>query len=274
MTIASAWIRSNKDSQELVVASDSRLSCGNRMDCCQKVYMLPRADSFICFAGGTEWAFPMIHQVVSAISTSEKASTRALDITKLKTEILHIFESLRKFVHSGETQPIAEFIFGGYSWMHKCFKIWRIFYQEGVRRFEAAPAKCFQGSQNVFVGDFDHVGNARKKLSALLKLKKNRSSGEPTKLDWEPLEVIRDMLREVDNKSSLHKTSSIGGALQVLKIYEYPNTVYFGVDWEIKQLGINKTVFHCGREVTNFHSRKPAMWIIDPDTLESRHSLY
>ncbi|KZO74413.1 hypothetical protein TH56_19595 [Escherichia coli] len=99
MTIAAAWVRTLRNCKELIVVSDSRLNGGMKMDCGQKIITLPRSDAFICFAGDTSWAYPLMHQVASAIDIYDRCSSRAQDIKELKTHILKIFERLREQIH-------------------------------------------------------------------------------------------------------------------------------------------------------------------------------
>ena len=47
MTLVAAWIRQRSERDELIVASDSRLSFGARWDCCPKVFPLAREDSVL-----------------------------------------------------------------------------------------------------------------------------------------------------------------------------------------------------------------------------------
>ncbi len=91
------------------------------------------------------------------------------------------------------------------------------------------------------------------------------------KFDWEPFEVIRDMLREVEADPYKYKNADIGGAPQVLKIYEHLNARYLGVDWGKDQEGVPRT-FVCGRQTLGYET--PTLWILNPDTLVSRHPFY
>ncbi|MFZ2852601.1 MAG: hypothetical protein WAZ34_00645, partial [Rhodocyclaceae bacterium] len=171
MTITAAWVRTLKDCKELIVVSDSRLNGGRKMDCGQKVIALPRSDAFICFAGSTGWAYPLMHQVANAISTYEKSASRAQDISVLKSHVLKVFEGLRAAVHDAtgdEGIPSAEFLFGGYSWIRKEFMIWKIHFHvpklhqppKGLQAqaklvsersgFVATPAKTWQGQPWIF----------------------------------------------------------------------------------------------------------------------------
>ena len=44
MTLVAAWVRSVGTTQELVLATDSRLTGGHTWDCCPKILSLPRGD--------------------------------------------------------------------------------------------------------------------------------------------------------------------------------------------------------------------------------------
>lgn len=299
MTITAAWVRTLRDCKELVVVSDSRLNGGKKMDCGQKVLALPRSDAFICFAGDTNWAYPLIHQVSAAISTFEKSASRAQDIVELKTHVLKVFEGMRSAVHDGtwnEEIPGAEFLFGGYSWIRKEFLIWKIHFHipknsrsRGIEtksiikpvdpkgEFIATPAKRWQGQPFIFAGDEEHVDAARDRLQEMLRSRGKApdqaiTSGGKFKFDWEPFEVIRDMLRDVNGDVSKYRNSSIGGAPQVLKIYEHLSSRYLAVDWEIPRQATGKSPYVCGRRVLGYEN--PTLWVLDPDTLISRHPLY
>ncbi len=246
------------------------------MDCGQKVHILPRSDAFICFAGDTSWAYPLMHQVISAVSTYERSASRAQDIVELKSHVLKVFEGLRETVHDAigdEDIPSAEFLFGGYSWIRKKFMIWRIVFQKGAGTFKAIPAKTWEDTPWIFAGDEQHVEVARKNLITLLR-SRNRAPKQVKefKFDWEPFEVIRDMLREVGGNKKLHKESSIGGAPQILKIYEHLTSKYIAVKWEIKDSNNIDGVYICRRKILGYE--RSSLWILDPDTLVSSHPLF
>lgn len=293
MTITTAWVRTLRDCKELIIASDSRLNGGRKMDCGQKVIALPRSDAFICFAGSTGWAYPLMHQVASAISTYEKSASRAQDITVLKSHVLKVFEGLRKSVHDAagdEGIPSAEFLFGGYSWIRKEFLIWRIHYHvprlhhppKGLQAqrklieersgFVATPAKTWQGQAWIISGDEEYAIAGRRRLADLLAAR-GRAPHQVArfKFDWEPFEVIRDMLREVQADPVLYRNADIGGAPQVLKIYEHLNARYLGIEWSSEPGGETRT-FVCGRQTLGYET--PTLWLLNPDTLISRHPFY
>lgn len=295
MTITAAWVRTLRDCKELIVVSDSRLNGGKKMDCGQKVMVLPRSDAFICFAGNTSWAYPLMHQVANAISTYEKSASRAQDISELKSHVLKVFEGLRESVHDAygdEGIPSAEFLFGGYSWIRKEFMIWRIHYHvpnlrkppkggpkkvaEAIAkqsRFMATPAKKWGGQSWVFAGDTEYVDRARENLSKLLRSRnKSPDQVEKFKFDWEPFEVIRDMLREVDASAVNYRDADIGGAPQVLKIYEHLSSRYLAIEWRTTRPKEETAVYVCGRKTLGYEM--PTLWILNPDTLVSKHAFY
>jgi hypothetical protein len=295
MTIAAAWVRTLKDCKELIVVSDSRLNGGKKMDCGQKVIGLPRSDAFICFAGNTQWAYPLVHQVANAISTYEKSASRAQDIVELKTHVLKLFEDLRRDVHDAygdEGVPSAEFLFGGYSWIRKKFMIWRVHFHiprsrtklernskaaishaQKNGRFQASPAKEWREQPWVFAGDEEYVKKARLDLGKMMRSRKSSPDQvKEFKFNWEPFEVIRDMLRDADANPSAYRTGNIGGAPQVLKVYEHLSSRYLAVEWRSPSSKRPSGVYICGRRLLGYET--PTLWILDPDTLRTRHTYY
>ncbi|MBL0517520.1 hypothetical protein [Aeromonas caviae] len=274
MTIAAAWVRTLKKAEELIVVSDSRLNGSMKMDCGQKVHSLPRSDAFICFAGNTMWAYPLIHQVISAISTYDRSASRAQDIVELKTHVLKVFESLRDQIHDavpGEDEPDAEFIFGGYSWKNRKFMIWHIYYQPRMGVFEAHPAKEWKGKPWVFAGDTHQVKEADFRFRKILEDKKARPHEvENFKLNWEPFEAICSMLKDAQVGNE-YKYSTIGGAPQILKIYEFLSSSHFAVKW--KNHDDDEPVSYVsGRKTLGFET--PDLWVFDPETLTTSHPLH
>jgi ATP-dependent protease HslVU (ClpYQ) peptidase subunit len=95
MTLVAAWIRQRKEQDQLVIASDSRLSFGARWDCCPKVFPLLREDSVIAFCGDTAFAYPILLQLMNAVRNYGKAESREMDISDLRPHFLKIVESMR-----------------------------------------------------------------------------------------------------------------------------------------------------------------------------------
>lgn len=80
VTIGIAWIRQGTDSEELWLASDSRISGdGHIWDDCPKLFSLPRRDTAIGFSGSTGQAYPLLLQLANAIGSYRAASDGTLE---------------------------------------------------------------------------------------------------------------------------------------------------------------------------------------------------
>src|SRR5574341_676533 len=108
MTLAIAWVRQLKGVEELIFASDSRLSAGQDWDCCPKIIPLLRSDSAICFAGDTNNAYPSMLQLQHALEIYPKARSRAMDIHDFKGHVLRVLNNMRDFISDlpkGQNEP-------------------------------------------------------------------------------------------------------------------------------------------------------------------------
>lgn len=263
MTLGMAWVRNLGSIRELIVASDSRLSGGQFWDANPKIVMLPRTDSVLSFAGSTFDAYPLILQAYNAIAMFEKARSGAVDLADLKGHLLRVFNRSREFISGlpvGQIAPDpaeATFILSGYSWRSKQFLIWKLHFDQNLSKYTFRPTHDWQGQDGeskriAFVGDEDAVSDAKSSL-----VEKLRSNGRLTSggLNMEPFEVLRDIIRS-------GKFRSVGGAPQIVKIYEHMNINPFGIYWPDKKSG-NVTIF--GRPLMKYE--KPPSGVIDPDDL-------
>src|SRR5262245_4409063 len=115
MTLALAWVRRITECEELIFASDSRLSGGRRFDCCPKMIVMPRTDAGLCFAGDTDFAYPLGLQLANAISSYSRSVDRAVDIHDLRGHALKVFNSMVDSIHShaaGMDVPETTFLLG------------------------------------------------------------------------------------------------------------------------------------------------------------------
>jgi hypothetical protein len=87
-------------------------------------------------------------------------------------------------------------------------------------------------------------------------------SANTPKLDWEPFEVVRDMLRDPRH------SETIGGAPQIVKVYQYMDAAPLGVYWPNKSDGI---VHLQGRPCLGYE--RIDRFVLDPDTLRSSQTL-
>ena len=266
MTLAIAWVRKLSDGgEELIVAADSRLSGGRRLDCCPKIMPLPRSDSVICFAGDTDYAYPLMLQLYLAIDAHSPSKDRSMDIHEMMKHAIKVFNSMRDSVHSyssGMEIPDTSFILGGYSWVKKSFCLWLIHYKTKEMRFVSRPAGKWIGNfeKIIFAGDFAHEGQNRliKLLQERYKLTANES--ESKGFDFEPFEVLRDILRESKPEGS------VGGPPQIVKVYQHMNTRPIAVYWPNKEA---QKVSLLGRPLLEYENTD--YWILDPETLITSH---
>jgi hypothetical protein len=224
-------VRSVNDVSELVFASDSRLSGGKKWDGCPKIVALPRSDCMISFAGETDYAYPLMLQMINGINFHPPSRERRTDIATARHIALDVFNQLRSEV-KGEypdfpKDPGVRFIFGGYSWRAQSFKVWTLHYDPSIDRFTFRPANPWPGQKGVsakvvaWTGDEDAVDEAKAMLTELLRERQKLVIGG---FDMEPFEVLRDIIRS-------KKYPSIGGAPQVAKVYRSLQTQHFAVRW-------------------------------------------
>lgn len=267
MTITIAWVREVQGCEELYVVSDSRLS-GNGMkwDECRKLSILPREDAFVSFAGNTDVAFPIINQIEETIMVHNRSKNRFMDVADLKGHLLNVVNTMvtsidfsgfpDNIVHKIriETFENIEFLFGGYSWIQKRFMVWRIRYQKSLKMFVAdSMYKVKPYGKIIFAGDVKF--QAMKKY---YELGRNKIGNEffttEKNFDMEPLDVVVELLREHKSDSE----STIGGAPQIIKIYQHMNARIIGVLWPPE----NPTPTILGRKLLSYENTD--VLIIDP----------
>ena len=169
MTLCLTWIRTIGDTRELVMATDSRLSGACVWDCGPKIIPMPRSDFAMCFAGDTQYAYPLILQIVSAISQHTKSRSRAMDLYDLKGHTLRVFNSLRSLITglpTGKTLSElmnASITLAGYSWKKKDFAIWVLHPDTISGKFE------FRTVKNLAITG-DYVKEAKARLYAKLRV--------------------------------------------------------------------------------------------------------
>ena len=265
MTISVAWVRSVGKSEELVFASDSRLAFGARWDCCPKILALPRNDAAISFAGDTHYAYPVMLQAIAAVSQHPKLLSRGMDLGDLRGHLLRVLNDMLSLVHDlpkGEgvdNTPKTDFLFGGWSWRSNQFKIWLLHFDAQAKKFTFRPASRWRGfnDKKVFAFAGDYKDEYKERLIALLR---GKNAIERGGFDMEPVEVLRDMLRD-------RKLDLIGGAPQVMKVYKYSSCRPYAVFWPTRD---SKQVNLLGRPLMDYE--KSEYFVLDTDTLETvRH---
>jgi hypothetical protein len=226
MTLVVVFRRRVADRYELVFGSDSRLSGGQYNDQAQKIFQLPRNDALFAFAGNTQYAYPLLMQLLRSIESFPPSADGRLRLSKAKGHILRVFQQSYSGIHSlpiGEkypSDPDNYFLFGGYDWVSSSFPVWMLSFDVSEHRFVFRPV--MRGSSFYFIGDDNQ---ARNRAIA----ETNRMLGERNKttddINYEPLEVLGGIIRDP-------LFPSIGGAPQVGKVYQYLKTQLFQVKWE------------------------------------------
>lgn len=258
MTIATAWIREVKGCEELIIVSDSRVTgAGWWWDCATKIMTLPRDDSFICFAGDTMYAYPLMLHLRSMIESYPRLLNRNIDLHDLRGHTINVFNKIRDSVFNyieGEQYPQLKFIFGGYSWIRKTFSLWQITFDSKRKEFVYSSLPKYRRRKIWIIGDDIYVKEAKQRLNQLL-LERNKIN-QP--LDMEPFEIIRDMLR----LHSKDPQASIGGPPQFVKAYQYIHIQPFGVLWPDSK---SNQITVLGRTLLDYEI--PSYPVLDPDNL-------
>lgn len=272
MTIAIAWVRTlDSGAEELFFCSDSRLSNGKRFDHCQKTFRFNRTDAAICFAGRTDWAYPMIIAAIKAADLHVPSQTRSLTLQKFKAHLLNILNNMQREVHNfaqGENVPEVTFLFGGYDWWAKSFRLWKIKFDPTSSSFiadERTGSNTLGGLGKIEIaGDPEWIQAFRQKIKKLAQDRYGLDMRQPptARFNMEPFECVRDLLR------SSGPGDSIGGAPQAVKIYQYLNSCDVGFFWPKVDGG---RLFLSGRPLLDYE-RAEIRSIIDPDSVQSTWS--
>ena len=263
MTLCVAWIRQINDTEELVFATDSTLTGGEKWDHGVKLFELPRKDCLLSFAGSTARAYPLILNLVSSISFDKHLNSPAANIEEVLKHISELFTDLiLKIVKEVDSEDIhelrggARFIFGGWDWQRGLFRVWELFYSKEVEGFlfneitnDDTKTRFYK-----FVGDAkqkDFSEQTQKKFQQLLIDEDKLDS----KLDMEPLKLLSEIALDPTIRE-------VGGSLQIAKVYKSSHTEFFGITWPS-----NDSPPHFqGRKYNQF--TKPPVRYLNPDTFE------
>jgi hypothetical protein len=225
MTLLTAFIRSVGKLEELVIASDSRLSGnGQRTDHAQKVFTLPRTDALFAFAGDTQYAYPLMMQMRAAIEASEFSSERRLPLGFLLADTLRVFQQSYDAIHgfpAGYTSPMDPpdnfFLIGGYDWETSRFKAWTLKYSPADGAFRYDKSISSTTHKYVFVGDDpEAVRTARQITQKAFGTK----SATRVKVDMEPYHALSEIAAD-------EKYPTVGGVPQLGKVYRHLNSQLF-----------------------------------------------
>ena len=253
MTLCVSWIREVNNEKELIFATDSCLSGGERWHSGVKLFELPRKDCLICFAGETNRTYPLILNLISSIKFDDHLLSSHTDIAEVLDYLTRLFTSLCHSIADYGTQNFKsvlgdfQFLFGGWSWKDNEFKLWKLEYNHEAKAF-MHDATNSDEMFHTFIGDeleksqkllVDEISKSGKTLSR--------------RFDMEPFKVLIEMIRE-------KSYSSIAGAVQIAKIHPPGATEFLGVYWP--SISGKKTFL--GKDVST--DNNPTVKYIDPDT--------
>ena len=262
MTLCAAFIRQTNETEELVFATDSCLTGGEKWKHGIKLFELPRKDCLLCFAGSTIRAYPLILNLVSSIHLDKYLQSSAARVDEVLEYLSDLFTELVKNIVSEiqgedihELRGGAKFLFGGWDWGKNRYRVWKLYYSSQVEGFifDELNTDLSKKRFYTFLGD-PSPEIEEEALSAYKKLVFDEDKQDDP-IDMEPLKILRDIslnkqIREVD------------GSLQIAKIYKSNRTEFFGIYWESSK---GKPCFQ-GREYNEIN--KPLVRYFDPDTFE------
>ena len=264
MTLCTAYIRQFSDTEELIFATDSCLTGGEKWRHGIKLFELPRKDCLLCFAGSTIRAYPLVLNLVSSIHLDNYQQSSSATLEEVLEFLSELFTKLVKTITEVDKEQIhdergaARFLFGGWDWRegpNGAFRVWELFYSKEVEGFifRELTNNSTQTIFYTFLGDaaIDVEKEAKDRFKKLLADEDKIGS----KLDMEPLRIL--------SRISLDKgIREVDGSLQIAKIYKSNRTEFFGIYWESSK---GKPCFQ-GREYNEIN--KPLVRYFDPDTFE------
>lgn len=259
MTLCAAWIRQINSVEELVFATDSSLTGGEKWNQGVKLFELPRPDCLICFAGETSRAYPLILNLISSIKLDRRLQSPRTDVEEVLSYLATLFTSLVSTIIN-EIQGMdihdlrsgAKFLFGGWSWLESRFRVWQLYYSKDAESFVFKECTDEPNKNRIytFLGDpEDLVDTATKNYKQLI----FDSDRQDDKMDMEPLKILIEMSRD-------QSIRTVDGAIQIAKVYKSGTSEFFGIHWP----SISDKPHFQGRSFIS-HS-KPDVRYFDPDT--------
>lgn len=239
MTITVAWVRQNKSTSELLVASDSRLRAYGAIDQAQKLFRLERGDCCLGFCGDAQIAYPLFVQVGTTLNNFVRTRTRAEDVTEIADLVGRVLNNLitswdLKASEKAEQLASTRVLLAGWSWKHRRFDIGFFEFDEGTFTFHhrrmIMPYPWRENRRSlVFIGDYEHEYRA-----ALAEVLGRRHGVQPRQVetrkvvnfDYEPVEALHLLLQQASSGGNL---PLIGGAPQLIKVYPHGNDLPIGI---------------------------------------------
>lgn len=181
MTLVAAWIRRLGNSEELVLASDSRLTGGIALNHAPKLFPLQRSDAVLAYCGPTLVAYPILLQVKASLDGHDETRDRLIDIVDLKSHIEKAIEGLRTQIQDlpseDGTDTAFKFLLAGYSWRFSCFRVWTFKYDIVKKKFSAYSMRRTECAFEFMSDVRKNELTARRRLLELLRLRSQCKRG-------------------------------------------------------------------------------------------------
>lgn len=263
MTLCTAYIRQVNETEELVFATDSCLTGGEKWKHGIKLFRIPKRDCLLCFAGSTARAYPLVLNLVSSIHLDKYLQSPEASLQDVLEYLSSLFTDLiTKIISEIQGEDIHElrsgvqFLFGGWDWRagaSGAFRVWKLYYSQGVEGF-IFDELTNNGKKRfyTFLGDPEEIeGVAREMYKKMLFDKDIHDDA----IDMEPLMILRDI-----SLDDAHR--AIDGSLQIGKVYKSNKSEFFGIYWPSSK---GKPCFQ-GREYNELN--KPLLRYFNPDSFE------
>lgn len=220
MTISLCWRRKFQGVDEIVFASDSRLSAGYRWDCAQKIFPIEGPNFCISFAGDADFGFPVLFQFQCMVRNYRRFASGAAPISEMTKGFLAIVNQMAALVDDRMLAQFTRtsFLVGGYH-----FDSGRIYqqivrYNKTTERYEREEFGGIRSGGKGFSVGF--IGDER---ATYFKILGKLIHEQKTELNFQPLEALSVLLRSQDRKSA------IGGSPQIVKVYRHRNFLPYAV---------------------------------------------
>lgn len=226
MTLAAVWLESRGvGSDALCFASDSRTLPGP-VEGVTKVILFGRSDIAAVWAGDYRFATLLINHLDAVFTASDAMRRRDVDLVQAFPQAIestrqHIARAMTPSVPVRELNPDAArpekttVLVGGYWLTESRYLLMRMQWSKDGQWL--ASVSRVASDRVVFIGDELHAANYVSKQARAHRLPASES-------DWrmEPLAAIHNVI--VDRNRS-----SIGGALQMAKVYMHGNARAYGI---------------------------------------------
>lgn len=244
MTLCIGWIRKFKETEEICLASDSMFTGGgSRLPVAPKLFPISRNDCAIACAGNTGYTMPLVEHINHAVEINQPIRDRAYDFhhfVHLVEEVINSCLGLEKEVQENDREgPDFSMILAGYSWVKKKSLLYTISFDKTSNKMKAIQAKSIKGMPVAVIGNYDLIPSVRRKIFLEFD-KSEHNKGDAC--GYEPLEVLSEFIND-------SRIDTIGGHLQMLKVYPFMNVLPVGFFYPD-----TKRIYYYGRPLLKYET--------------------